>query len=90
MSRVNQPNKMPQPMPGNVKGALAKRDLLDAFAARPDYQRNEYLKWIALAAGPAAKDKRLQQMLDEVASGNAFKGEPWTPPAPVAQAKSTP
>lgn len=90
MSRANQPNKISQPMPGNVKAALAKRDLIDAFAARPDYQRNEYLKWIAMAAGPAAKDKRLQQMLDEVASGGLFKGEPWTAPAPVEQAKSKP
>ncbi len=89
MSRATQQNKTSQPMPGNIKTALAKRDLLDAFAARPDYQRNEYLKWIAQAAGPAAKDKRLQQMLDEVASGGLFKGEPWTPPAPVTQARST-
>jgi bacteriocin resistance YdeI/OmpD-like protein len=89
MSRANQPNKTPQPMPGNVKAALAKRKLTDAFAARPDYQRNEYLKWIALAAGPAAKDKRLQQMLDEVENGGLFKGEPWTPPAPVEKAKSS-
>jgi hypothetical protein len=76
-------------MPGNVKAALAKRELTDAFRARPDYQQNDYLKWIALAAGPAAKDKRLQQMLDELANGGLFKGEPWIPPPPIARATST-
>lgn len=90
MSRVTQPNKTSQPMPGNVKAALAKRELMDAFRDRPDYQQNDYLKWIALAAGPAAKDKRLQQMLEELANGGLFKGEPWTAPAPVTRATSTP
>jgi hypothetical protein len=79
-------------MPGNVRGALAKRDLLDAFRARPDYQRNDYLKWIASAAGNAAKQQRLDQMLDELQDGGKFRGEPWTPPAPVtpATAKAKP
>jgi Bacteriocin-protection, YdeI or OmpD-Associated len=68
-------------MPGNVRGALAKRNLLDAFRARPDYQQNEYLKWIATASGPTMKQQRLDQMLDEVEKGALFKGEAWTPPA---------
>ena len=89
MSRVTQPNKSTQPMPGSVKAALAKRTLIDAFRARPDYQQNDYLKWIASAAGPAAKDKRLQQMLEELQQGNLFKGEAWTPPPPVTPASST-
>jgi hypothetical protein len=68
-------------MPGNVSGALAKTNLTDAFRARPDYQQNGYLKWIATAAGPTAKQQRLDQMLDELKKGGLFKGEPWTPPA---------
>ena len=67
-------------MPGNVRTALEKRKLMDAYLARPDYQKDDYLKWIALAAGPTAKQKRLDQMLDELEKGNVFKGEPWTPP----------
>jgi len=73
-------------MPGNVRGALAKRKLIDAFRARPDYQQNDYLKWIAAANGPATKQQRLDQMLDELQHGALFKGEPWTPPAPTAPA----
>ena len=75
-------------MPGNVRGALAKRKLTDAFRERPDYQQNDYLKWIATANGVATKQQRLDQMLDELEKGRLFKGEPWTPPPPVAPAKS--
>lgn len=78
MGRMQFPTK--QPMPGNVHAALEKRKLMDAYLARPEYQRVEYLKWIALAAGPSAKQKRLDQMLDELEKGNVFKGEPWTAP----------
>ena len=73
-------------MPGNVRSALTKRNLMDAFRARPDYQQNEYLKWIATANGVATKQQRLDQMLDELHSGKLYKGEPWTAPAPVKAA----
>jgi uncharacterized protein YdeI (YjbR/CyaY-like superfamily) len=76
-----------QPMPGNVRGALAKRKLTEAFEARPDYQRNDYLKWISSANGPTTKQQRIDQMLDELEKGGLFKGEPWTPPPAVAKAK---
>ncbi|HEV7557977.1 MAG TPA: YdeI/OmpD-associated family protein [Kofleriaceae bacterium] len=87
MARGSHPNTAAQPMPGNVRGALAKRKLMDAFRERPDYQQNDYLKWIATANGVATKQQRLDQMLDELDKGSVFKGEPWTPPAPVAPAK---
>jgi hypothetical protein len=90
MVRGTHPNQQAQPMPGNVRGALAKHNLLEAFQARPDYQRNEYLKWIASAAGVATRQLRLDQMLDELAKGRVFKGEAWTPPAPVATAAAKP
>ena len=81
MTRTTHPNDTSQPMPGNVRGALAKRKLLDAFHARPDYQQNDYLKWIATAVGPAARQQRLEQMLEELANGALFQSKPWTPPA---------
>lgn len=90
MSRPAHPKQLPQPMPGNVRGALAKRKLLDTFRARPDYQQNDYLKWIASANGTVAKQKRLDQLLEELENGGLFKGEPWTPPEPVKPATSTP
>ena len=78
MGRMQFPTK--QPMPGNVRTALEKRNLMAAYMERPVYQRDEYLKWIALAVGPAAKQKRLDQMLDELEKGGVYKGEPFTPP----------
>ena len=80
MSRSQFLNKAPQPMPGNVRGALAKNNLMDAFRARPAYQQDDYLKWITTAIGPAEKHRRLAQMLEELEKGGVFKGAPWTPP----------
>jgi hypothetical protein len=73
-------------MPGNVKSALAKRNLMDAYLERPAYQKDDYLKWIGVGAGPTEKQKRIDQMLEELEKGGVFKGEPWTPPAKVEAA----
>lgn len=70
----------PKPMPGFVKGALAKAKLLDAFRARPEYQREEYLGWIDRAIGKTEKDKRLAQLVEELGKGNVYMGEAWEPP----------
>ena len=69
------------PMPGNVKSALEKRKLMDAYLARPEYQRIEYLKTIANAYGTAAKDKLLEQMLSELENGKLYRGQAYEPPA---------
>ncbi len=65
-------------MPGNVKTALAKRSLTDAFRDRPQYQQDDYLKWITSGAGPTVKQQRIDQMLEELEKGDAFKGAAWT------------
>ncbi len=70
-------------MPGFVRKALEKHKLVDAFRARPAYQQNGYMGWIAEGKIQALMDKRLEQMIDELTKGNVFKGEPYTPPAPV-------
>ena len=77
------PFKAKSPMPGNVHAALVKRKLMDAYLARPEYQRQDYLKWIAAAHGAPAKQKLLDQMLAELENGKLYKGEAWAPPAPV-------
>ena len=69
-----------QPMPGFVRKALEKRNLVDAYRARPAYQQNDYLFWIAQAKLEPQKQQRLAQMLDELEKGNVFKGAPWEPP----------
>ena len=60
-----------QPMPENVRAALKKRGLTAAYEARPDYQRNDYLGWIAQAKREETKAKRLAQMLDELERGGS-------------------
>lgn len=70
-------------MPGFVRSALTSRALMDAYHARPKYQQTEYLTWIHAAKLNDDKRKRLTQMLDELAAGNAFQGKPWTAAAPV-------
>ena len=59
-------------MPAYVREALLRENLMDAFEKRPPYQRNDYLGWIARAQRPATREKRMAQMLDELASGDRY------------------
>jgi len=70
-------------MPGFVKSALNTRNLMDAYRARPDYQRNDYMTWINAAKLGDTKRARLTQMLDELEKGNVYMGAAWSPPPPV-------
>lgn len=68
-----------QPMPDNVKQALEARGLMDAYRERPPYQQNDYLSWINRAKRPQTKDKRLNQMLDELERGDVYMKMDWNP-----------
>ena len=59
-------------MPEFVLDALEERDLHDAYKSRPAYQQNDYLSWINRAKRAQTKDKRLLQMLDELARGDVY------------------
>ena len=61
-----------QPMPAFVRTALTQRRLLAAYRARPAYQQNDYLRWIEQAVRQETKDKRLAQMLEELARGGVY------------------
>lgn len=60
------------PMPVFVSEALKAAGLESAYAARPPYQRNDYIGWITKAKLPATQQKRLSQMLDELARGDVY------------------
>jgi uncharacterized protein YdeI (YjbR/CyaY-like superfamily) len=64
-------------MPDFVRQALLQRDLMDAFEKRPPYQQNDYLGWIVRAKRPATREKRLAQMLDELAGGDRYMNMPY-------------
>ena len=66
-----------QPMPPEVGERLAEHGLRSAYDARPAYQRNDYLAWIARAKKPITREKRLTQMLDELADGGLYMKMQW-------------
>ena len=57
-----------QTMPAFVARELKARGLKPAYAARPPYQRNDYLSWITSAKQESTKLRRLEQMLGELES----------------------
>ena len=65
------------PMPPEVERALDEAGLMDAYRARPPYQRNDYLGWIDRAKRPETKTRRLQQMLDELEQGDVYMKMAW-------------
>ncbi|MFA6314556.1 MAG: YdeI/OmpD-associated family protein [Sterolibacterium sp.] len=60
------------PMPEFIREALEASGLESAYALRPPYQRNDYVGWITKAQLPATQQRRLAQMLDELARGNVY------------------
>lgn len=86
MSQSNPPPRSPIPgklqrplqdMPDFVRQALEERGLTEAYEARPAYQRNDYLMWINKAKLDSTKQKRLNQMLDELESGGVYMRMIW-------------
>jgi hypothetical protein len=64
-------------MPDFIQDALHKRGLMDAYLARPPYQRNDYIGWITRARLSATRQKRLKQMLDELRKGDVYMKMKW-------------
>ncbi|BCG78351.1 YdeI/OmpD-associated family protein [Mesorhizobium sp. 113-3-3] len=65
------------PIPDLIRDTLAERGLMKAYEARPDYQKNDYLGWIARAKRPDTRQKRLDQMLDELQRGGVYMNMVW-------------
>jgi uncharacterized protein YdeI (YjbR/CyaY-like superfamily) len=65
------------PMPGYVKGALEQRGLMDAYRSRPAYQQNDYIGWVTRAKQEATKQKRLNQMQEELEGGKYYMNMVW-------------
>ncbi|MCB8823146.1 YdeI/OmpD-associated family protein [Microvirga rosea] len=62
------------PMPDDVRARLKSEGLERAYAARPPYQRNDYLWWIGDAKRAQTRNRRLEQMLEELRFGNRYMG----------------
>lgn len=79
-----------EPMPADVRAQLKARGLTRAYDARPPYQQNDYLGWIARAKLPATRQKRREQMLAELAQGGVYMKMKWAPGARTAAASPRP
>lgn len=66
-------------MPDFVYQALVEHGLLKAYRSRPPYQQNDYIGWITLARLEHTRQKRLQQMLDELRQGDVYMKMPYRP-----------
>ncbi|MXX47128.1 MAG: YdeI/OmpD-associated family protein [Chloroflexi bacterium] len=75
-SRLSRPI---EPMPPTVEQALVDSGLLNAYRARPPYQRNDYLGWINRAKRLETKQRRLDQMLSELERGDVYMKMDWRP-----------
>jgi uncharacterized protein YdeI (YjbR/CyaY-like superfamily) len=60
------------PMPAYIDEALQARNLVEAYRARPAYQKNDYVGWITRGKREETRQKRLAQMLEELAGGDKY------------------
>ncbi len=67
------------PIPDFIRDALHTRGLMDAYNERPPYQRNDYIGWITRARQAPTRQKRLDQMLDELKTGGVYMRMKWHP-----------
>ena len=67
------------PMPDFVRDGLLQHDLMTAYTSRPAYQQNDYIGWITRAKRPETREKRLQQMLDELERGDLYMKMKYRP-----------
>jgi len=65
------------PMPDYILKELKKAKLLDAYSERPPYQQNDYIGWITGAKREETREKRLDQMLDELKRGGVYMKMKW-------------
>jgi uncharacterized protein YdeI (YjbR/CyaY-like superfamily) len=66
------------PMPDYILVALEDTKLFDAYEARPPYQQNDYIGWITGAKREETRQKRLDQMLDELKRGDLYMKMAYT------------
>jgi uncharacterized protein YdeI (YjbR/CyaY-like superfamily) len=68
-------------MPTDVREALVASDTLDAYDARPPYQRNDYIGWIVKAKRDVTRVARTAQMIDELRRGDVYMKMAWRAPS---------
>jgi len=64
-------------MPDYIKAAPATKNLQEAYKSRPPYQQNDYIGWITRAKREETRQKRLNQMLEELKGGTKYMKMTW-------------
>ena len=59
-------------LPADVRQRLLDEQLIDDYDERPAYQRNDYLGWIGRAKRDETRQKRIDQMVDELRVGGVY------------------
>lgn len=77
MNDTRQIRRPRYPMPEDIRDELNQRGLMEAYQARPPYQRNDYIGWIIRAKRVETREKRLKQMLDELQRADAYMKMPY-------------
>ncbi|AKU14833.1 YdeI/OmpD-associated family protein [Luteipulveratus mongoliensis] len=83
-SRLHRPR---YPMPDDVRTALSDEGVLKAYDERPAYQQNDYIGWIEKAKQPATRQKRIDQMVDELREGGVYMGMAHKPSTKTPHAR---
>jgi len=66
------------PMPDDIRAVLQARGLVERYDARPAYQQNDYVGWIGRAKRAETRQKRIDQMLDELEAGGVYMKMKWS------------
>lgn len=59
-------------MPKYIEEQLISHGVMDDYLQRPSYQRNDYIGWIERAKREETKNKRIEQMLQELKIGGVY------------------
>lgn len=62
------------PIPEFILSALDGNGLAESYRSRPPYQQNDYIGWITRGKRQETIDKRLNQMLEELRTGDKYMG----------------
>jgi uncharacterized protein YdeI (YjbR/CyaY-like superfamily) len=64
-----------------IHDVLNKRGLMEAYGTCPPYQQNDYvcLLCVTRAKQEPTKQKRLDQMLNELENGDVYMNVKWNP-----------
>jgi len=79
--RVEQAPRLKRPLypiPNWIRSALLKHGLLQIYHHRPAYQQNDSIGWIMRAKQHGTREKRLNHMLEELATGDRSMNMAYT------------